>query len=188
MIQLASECLVFQNPNGDLIPCASELVSVELVGGEDLVDPEILKNAAATVLHYFRVELCRDTVTLGEFSEALERVLRKFGVSVQSKIKGAPETYAQAPVAVKSLVALAREAGNAGELAFFPRLREAVRDQLDQAPGLMCFSDLRACVKHLTGARRWSPRCQVLGDQIVEFLRGCVTNDNRGRKCALVVR
>jgi hypothetical protein len=96
---------------------------VRPVGGEDLVDPEILKNAAATVLHYFRVELCRDTVTLGEFSEALERVLRKFGVSVQSKIKGAPGTHAQAPVAAKSLVALAREAGNAGELAFFPVMK-----------------------------------------------------------------
>jgi hypothetical protein len=188
MIMLASECLWFKNAGDDLIPCAAELVSVELVGGSNLVDQEIINNAAVSVLHYFKVELCRDTVTLGEFSEALERVLKKFGVAIHSKLKSAPSTPAPAALADNSLAALAEEVGYAGELAFFPRLRSVVRLQLEQATTRLSFSELRQCVKQLTGARRWCPRCQNLGDDIVEFLRDCLTNDLHGRPCALVVR
>jgi hypothetical protein len=46
---------------------------------------------------------------------------------------------------------------------------------------------LRSCVKQLTGARRWGPRCQTLQDQIVEFLRNCFTSEANQPNCALLV-
>ena len=49
------------------------------------------------------------------------------------------------------------------------------------------FRGLRDCVKLLTGAKRWSPHCQSLNDQIVEYLRGCVGAETTGNRCALVV-
>jgi len=42
-------------------------------------------------------------------------------------------------------------------------------------------------VKRLAGARRWSPRCEQIEDQIVDFLRGCLTAEPEQNKCALVV-
>jgi hypothetical protein len=49
------------------------------------------------------------------------------------------------------------------------------------------FRGLRGCVKQLAGARRWSHRCERLQDQIVEYLRGCLTAEPEQNECALVV-
>jgi hypothetical protein len=42
-------------------------------------------------------------------------------------------------------------------------------------------------VKQIAGARRWSQRCERLQDQIVEFLRQCMTSETEKSGCALVV-
>jgi hypothetical protein len=49
------------------------------------------------------------------------------------------------------------------------------------------FRGLRGCVKQLAGVRRWSPRCEHLQDQIVAYLRGCLTAETEQNQCALVV-
>jgi hypothetical protein len=85
------------------------------------------------------------------------------------------------------LSALAGEVGQGYELLFFPRLRDAVRGQNHAAPTLLRFRGLRACVKQLTGARRWGPACQALNDQIVEYLRKCLHAEDRGDRRALIV-
>ena len=83
MIQLADDYLIFQLNNGESIPCSAELVSIELMGESAAsFDRELVQNAATAVLHYFKQELGQDSVTVGEFSAALERVLRGFGISV----------------------------------------------------------------------------------------------------------
>ena len=51
----------------------------------------------------------------------------------------------------------------------------------------MRFHGLRVCVKQLAGARRWSNRCELLQDQIVDYLRGCLTAETKENECALVV-
>src|SRR5271168_4434037 len=83
MIQLRPDCLIFQTSDGDQIPCSAEWVTLELMGdGAAWVDPQIVHNASAAVLHYFKHELNRDFVSVGEFAVALEKVLRGFGLSV----------------------------------------------------------------------------------------------------------
>jgi hypothetical protein len=185
MIQLHPDYLLFEMPNGDSVPCSAESVTVELIGdaAQDL-DPEIIKNAAAAVLHYFQQDLKRDHVSVGEFSDALERVLRGFGLQVSSPGKPAS---AEPPVR-SALDLIARETADAGELFFFQSLRDEVKQKLERAPaGRISFSGLRPCVKHLLGASRGSPRCEGLSDRIVNYVRGCLTQENSDRDCAVII-
>jgi hypothetical protein len=184
MIALAYDCLLFETSSGESIPFSAEMISVELSGdGIGVFDPEFLKHAASAVFHYFKHDLGRVTVTVGEFAGALEKVLRGFGLQSE------PETQnsAQRRVLKSDLRRLACESGKGFELFFFPRLRDELRQQLLRSPEVLHFRGLRSCVKQLTGARRWSPRCQSLHDQIVEFLRNCFTTEASQPNCALLV-
>ncbi len=215
MIKLHSDCLVFETPGGDHIPCSAEAVSVELLGDSAaVIDPEVVRNAAAAVLHYFRVEQGRESVTVGEFMVALKTALRGLGLNLSEAAEpvatmstitaetaatsavNAGATNAAAVVAVApgstrvtemDLRTLASESGTTFELSFFPRLREVMGEQMNQAPSVLRFIGLRSCVKQLTGARRWTHRCEALSDQIVTYLRECLSSRPTERGCALVV-
>ena len=198
MIKLHSDCLVFETPGGDSIPCSAEAVSVELLGDSAaVIDPEIVRNAAAAVLHYFRVEQGRETVTVGEFMGALKTALRGLGLNLSEAAEPAAATTTTieateaVPVAARvtemDLRTLAAESGTTFELSFFPRLREVMGEQLNRSPRVLRFIGLRSCVKQLTGARRWTHRCEALSDQIVLYLRECLSSRPPGRGCALVV-
>ncbi len=184
MIQLRSDCLVFELSTGEAIPCSAEMVAIEMMGdAASIVDPELIRNAAAAVLHYFKEEQGREYVSVGEFSLALERVLMAFGLEVKSEVAA----KAPANVAESDLRQLACESGKGFELVFFSRLRHEFDTQMDKAPQVLRFTGLRSCVKQLVGAQRWTGRCQQLSDQIVEFLRNCLDH-TAGRQCALVVQ
>ena len=186
MIQLHSHCLVFETANGEHIPCSVEDVSVEVIGeAADQLDHEIVRQAAAAVLHYFKVERKQTIVTIAEFTAALEGVLRGLGLIVTTSQPKPPPALA-GPVAETSLDDLAAETGAGGELLFFPRLREEMRQQLSQSPRLVRFNGLHDCVKRLVGARRWCDRCRAMSDQIVGYLRQCLDENHRA-DCALVV-
>lgn len=169
MIAIHSNCLLFRLANGESVPCSAETICIEIIGGADLrIDPEMLRHAAASVFHYFKYDLERESVTVGEFAGALERVLRNLGLTLYP---GGHERE----ILESDLSLLARESGVSLELLFFPRLRDELRFQLRQSPRLLRFRGLRGCVKRLTQARRWSPRCDALQEQIVEYLRQCLT-------------
>jgi hypothetical protein len=181
MIALRNDCLLFQLTNGESVPCSSAMITVEIVGGADSqLEPEMLRHAAASVFHYFKVELERESVTVGEFSLALEKVLHHLGYTIHT---GEPNSE----VHDTDLARLLRETGDGLELFFFPRLRNELRVQLRQSPRVVRFRGLRGCVKQIAGARRWSQRCEQLQDQIVEFLRQCMTSEAEKPGCALVV-
>jgi hypothetical protein len=184
MIALHTDCLLFQLTNGESIPCSPDTISVEIVGeASDLIDPEMLRHAATSVFHYFKIELAREIVTVGEFSLALENVLRHLGYTIQSGNETVPPTEKTDGT---DLQRLATEFADNLELFFFPRLRDELRAQL-RVSRLLHFRGLRGCVKQLTGARRWSNRCDKTRDQIVEYLRGCLTAEREKNRCALVV-
>jgi hypothetical protein len=184
MIALLSDCLLFQLTNGESVPCSAEMISVELVGGGDgLLDPEVLRHAAASVFHYFKAELCRESVTVGEFAGALEKVLRNLGFTIRA---GTVESRSR-ETSNTDLGLMAKESGGGFELLFFPRLRNELRTQLRHSPRVLRFHGLRGCVKQLAGARRWSGRCERLRDHIVDYLRQCLTAEPESTDCALVV-
>ncbi|HEY6169656.1 MAG TPA: hypothetical protein VI454_16575 [Verrucomicrobiae bacterium] len=184
MIQLNNDSLVFQLSNGDNVPCSVERFTIELIGeAANSIDSELIRNAAHAVLHYFKKDLQRDTVTLAEFAEALEKVLHSLGLKV-STVASADEP----PPVPSDLASIAAGSGGAFELEFFPRLRDTMRHRLTDSPRMVRFTGLRRCAKQLVGARRWSARCEQMSDQIVDFLRGCLTTEAAGRECGLVVQ
>ncbi len=184
MITLAADCLLFELATGESIPYSADMVSVELgVGTTDLFDAEFVRHATKAVFHYFKHELGRQTVSVGEFAGALEKVLRGFAATAQP----AAPPAAGARVLESDLCRLALESGPGRELVFFPRLRAELQQHLRQAPRMLRFRGLRGCVKQLTGAQRWSPRCQMLEGEIVAYLRQCLSAEPAPVEVALLV-
>ncbi len=183
MITLGSDCLLFEMHNGESVPLSAEMITVELTGNQsNYFDSHFVQHAAQAVFHYFKHDLGRLTVSVGEFAGALESVLRGFGVKAMSEAAPAP------PDVIESdLQQLASESGRGCELFFFPRLRDEMRQKLRKSPGVLRLRGLRPCVKHLAGAQRWSHRCQTLHDRIVEFIRESLQAEPRRGNCALVV-
>jgi len=183
MIALDSDYLLFELANGESIPFSSDMISVELSGESSIYfDQEFVHQAAASVFHYFKHELGREMVSVGEFAGALEKVLRGF-VEKSPKDKLA----ARPGISEFDLSQIATESGEGCELFFYPRLRSELHARLAESPRMVRFRGLRGCVKHLAGAQRWSPRCQQLHDGIVEFLRNCLSAEKEQKSCALLV-
>ena len=184
MIALAADCLVFQMAGGESMPFCSDMISVELMGDTSKwLDQEFVRHAAKAVFHYFQHELGRKTITVGEFAGAMEKVLSGFN------LKAPPPGAAEPALTVQEsdLSRLAGESGLGCELFFFPRLRDELRRLLQQGPSVLRFRGLRGCVKQLAGARRWTVRCQGLQDQIVSYLRQCLSTETTPAQFALVV-
>src|SRR5207248_639041 len=144
---------------------------------------EFIRHAANAVFHHFKNDLGQDIVSAAEFSGALEKVLLGFAVAARSGMAAKPAP----PVREADLRRLACESGKGFELIFFPLLRNEVRRHLRLAPRVLRFRGLRGCVKQLAGARRWSRRCQSLQDQILLYLRQCVTDHSRTAEISLIV-
>lgn len=184
MIALQSDHLIFQLTNGESVPCTAEMITVEIAGNAGgLLDPEALSHATASVFHYFKFELKRQCVSVGEFALALEKVLRNLGLTLYAD-EPPPLTE---PVLEADLGRVVGESADGLELFFFPRLRDELRARLRQSPRLLRFRGLRGCAKQLAGARRWSARCEEMQDQIVSYLRKCLTAEPEQKAFALVV-
>lgn len=184
MILLADNFLFFKLPSGESVPFSAEMISVELADGAGKpFEQDFVEHAAASVFHYFKHDLGRKTVSVAEFASAFESVLNGLGLKLDSgRVSESRDESAN-----KDLQLLAFHAGDACELAFFPRLRTAVHAQFQLTPRIVRFHGLRGCVKRLLGAERWSPRCDHLRDQIVEFLRRTLHKETAGSSCALLV-
>ena len=193
MILLRPDCLVFKTSAGESVPCSAHEVTVELIGDSaDWLDRELVEHAAEAVLHFFRIEKGQESVSVAEFSEALERALKGMGLDVKAGSPvGAPKAKLPSPVLPRVVEAdlqrLAGESSQGCELVFFPLLRETLRRELDGSPLVLRFRGLRPCVKQLAGARRWGAACQALNDQIVDYLRTCLNAEKHGADCGLVV-
>jgi hypothetical protein len=184
MITLASDCLLFELASGESVPYSADMVSVELEDDTaELFDEEFVRHAANAVFHYFKHELGRQTVSVGEFAEALEKLLRGFAATARQS-KGAD---LRPRVLESDLHLLARELGQGCELLFFARLRAELQQHLQQSPRVLRFRGLRGCVKQLTGARRWGLRCQELEGEIVAYLRQCLRATSAPDEFSLMV-
>lgn len=184
MIALGHDFLVFRLATGESLPLSAEMVSADIMaGGTPLFDPEFVDHAASAVFYYYKEELKRQTVTIGEFAQTLEKVLKGFKLPNPAESSSNGGT----PVRESDLCRLADESGSGCELFFFPRLRDELRHQLKESPSILRFRGLRRCVKRLTGAQRWCNRCQSLQDRIVDYLRECVTAEKNEKEFSLVV-
>jgi hypothetical protein len=187
MIQLHSDCLVFEMSGGDKIPCSVEKLTIEILADSlDQVDPEVIRQAATAVLHYFRDDLGREVVTVEEFTSALEQVLTSLGFQVEGS-NASVTSPPTAEVAEVDLVAMANDLGDGLELGFFTRLRDELRSRLAGTPKVVRFSGLRDCAKRLARVNRWCPRSLQVSDEIVSFLRDCWGAERPHQNCSLLV-
>ncbi|MEI9866629.1 MAG: hypothetical protein WDN00_19170 [Limisphaerales bacterium] len=105
-----------------------------------MIAPAILTPKCCTTpprpsFHYFKKDLDRETVTVGEFAGALKKVLRNLGHTLQ-----ADEFETRSPETIETDLGLfARQAGDSLELFFFPLLRDELRAQLRQSPRMLRF-------------------------------------------------
>jgi len=77
MIALAANCLLFKMATGESVPFSAEMISVELLGEtEKVFDPEFVSHAANAVFYYFKHELNRKSVTVGELPSRSKRCSR----------------------------------------------------------------------------------------------------------------
>jgi hypothetical protein len=182
VIALATDCILLKRSNGEFEPMDSHTISIEVVTeGQSPFDEEFVKEASAAVLHYFKKEEGRDSVTLGEFAAALEKVLMGFSPSLTKEVVKPTGSIVEA-----DMLAMISGSGEILELNFFPKLRQELRNQLRSAPQFLRFYGLRNCVLRLAGSRRWTHRCRRMEEQIVGFLRECLAVET-SVPCALVV-
>ena len=183
MIQLHPEYLIFRTTQGELIPCSAESVTIELIGdASSFLDPDTVREAAAAVVHYFKNDLGQHTVSVAEFSDALERALRCFGYQVSTT--AVENGRASVGTDLREVAA----ASDDFELCFFKQLRDEFRRQARESEEVVRFCGLRGCVKRILGAKRWGQRCEHFSDQIVDFLRNCLSIDGASPARGLVVR
>jgi hypothetical protein len=181
MIALAADCLLFRLENGESVPLCADMITLELRGNEEAeYDEEVLRQATGAVFYYFKHELNRQVVTLGEFAETLEKVIQGFDLGQRLKLE-------REGVVESDLGLLADECGMACELVFFPRLRDELRQHIKQRPQVLRFHGIRGCVKRLIGTRRWCARCEALRRHIIDFLRGCLNAEPANQTLRLVV-
>lgn len=184
MITLSEDCLLFELQSGESIPYSADMLTVEIMGDtSEWFDSDFVKQAAKAIFHYFRHDLGRQSITVAEFSEVLEKVLQ--GFRERSEQASAPSVTPG--VKESDLHRLARESADGCELFFFPLLRDELRQQLRTNPRMVRFRGLRDCVKELAGTQRWTVRCQSLEEQVVGFLRECLTAEARREEFAMVV-
>ena len=182
MIQLHPDCLIFRTSQGELIPCSAESVTIEMIGdASSIIDPETVREAAAAVVHYFKYDLHRETVSIAEFSDALQRALRCFGFDVTAS------TFENGVPVGTDLRELARAAEDY-ELMFFQRLREEFLRQAKQSKEVVRFWGLRDCAKQITGAKRWGQTSERFSEQVVDFLRNCLSIEPGAQSLGLIVR
>ncbi len=194
MIQLRSDCLVFEVESGDKIPCSVEKLTIEVLSDSlDKVDPDVIQQAAKAVLHYFKDDLGRETVTVQEFTAALEEVLKGLGFTVENgtatpgAVASSPPAPGPGEIVEANLEQMASEAGDDLELKFFPRLRSELKLLLEGTPRVVRFHGLRPCAKRLARVQRWCPRSEQVSDEIVAFLRDCWGVHGARPQCALMV-
>ena len=140
-----------------------------------------MREAAAAVVHYFKYDLHRETVSVAEFSDALQRALRCFGYDVTTN------TFEKGVPSGTDLRELARAAEDY-ELVFFQRLRTEFMRQTKESKEVVRFWGLRGCVKQITGAKRWGHTCERFSEQVVDFLRNCLSIEPGAQSRGLIVR
>ena len=186
MIQLHTDCLVFETSEGESIPCSAHDVTIELLGDAlNEIEPSLITEATEAVLYHFKIDLDRTSIKVSEFTIALEQILRGFGYKIMAA--GEEDEIANHSAAETDLHHLAHQAGEGLEMVFFCTLRDQIHADLHGQPELLKVKGLRDAVHKLTGTKNWGPRSQKLNDQIVDYLRHIVAQHQQEAKLTLMI-
>ena len=193
MIQLKTDCLIFQTNDGEQVPCSAEWVTLELMGegaqiGRSRSRPARLGGRPALFQARIAAAVCfrggiRRRVGKGPAQFRPERLCRS-----RSPVQARRRT-ARAP---RSWIAISERwppapPGRDSSCCSFRNCARNCNANWNNRPMCSASRGLRDCVKQLAGTPRWNRRCQNLNDQIVDFLRSCWQTESASQSCALVV-
>ncbi len=126
----------------------------------------LAEHVAQSVTSYLKNQCEEEVLGIVRLSKAVRSVLQMIGYA-----EVADHFVPQAPPLEISLVQLAVRAGCGYELLFFDLLRREVEDMRARGVAHFRFAGLRECVKKIRATRSWAGGCNLLGDEIVAFLR-----------------
>lgn len=185
MIRLESDLLMFETAEGELYPCSSALMHVDIMGEPtESVDSEMLQQAADAVYQYYQKDLGRRSVTVKEFSDTLKKALTGIGLLTPGD-KQVNIPLEQAELDLKRMVL---QSGISLELSLFPLLRHEMQRILALSPQVVRFTGLRAGIKQLLGVTRWNRSCQEANVRLVDFIRNAWRTDAAHSAATLVIQ
>ncbi len=123
-------------------------------------------HVAESVTQYLEAQTETNVLTRVRLETAVQSVLQVIGYAEVGRYFAVGR-----PVAEVSLEALAREAGNGYELAFFERLGRQIRELVQEKTCHFELVGLEPCVKLLRARKVWSRDCDALRAEIVSFAR-----------------
>jgi hypothetical protein len=122
---------------------------------------------------YLKGEYPDPTVTLAELYQLTAKAL--FGLGYPDLASRFAAIGSPKP-AVIDLDDLADRAGASFELSFFPSLKRELEQAVETGGHSIHLRNMRDGVKRLLCAKRWSPRCRGLNEQIVEIVEQVLQN------------
>ena len=140
------------------------------------------EHIARGVIEYLRQRFDRNTITLDELFQKIERTLQSIGFK-----DIAAELRAEPPPLRISLAELACEADQGYELSFLTLITQRIAEARRLSAAEINFSGLRQAVQLLLKSSRWDQRSRDLRDLIVTLVRSHVAASG-GEDIRVVIR
>lgn len=152
---------------GSLALCQKDWLKDTLTNAADGTDvpswmaEDISRGVESFLIHHYKGTV----IDSDELFDRIEKTLSSLGLKhVAEKIDKTPP-----PVRI-SLNELSRRAGAGYELVFFHLLRDQLNSATTGGATRIECHGLYSCVRRLSGAKKWSGKCDHLRDEINEFL------------------
>ncbi|MEI6871454.1 MAG: hypothetical protein WCL08_04160 [Verrucomicrobiota bacterium] len=141
-------------------------------------------DVARSVTDFLRVNEATQPYTMEHFTSAVNRVLRGIGYG-----EVAPYFLRSGLELRFSLFELVREVPPGFLLGFFKACEVACQKLLSSGlASRIVFEDLHPAVKLMLGRSHWSPYCQTVADELVDFLRASVLKAAGSGNVAFLIR
>jgi len=118
------------------------------------------------IVHYLENKCPLRVLTIEELHARVRRMLERIGCGAIAQ-----NLPLISPPVTLSLKRAAKEAGNGFELAFFNQIHDEIEDLRIHGVKELCFTGTRDCVKMLRGVERWTTPCELLHNEILDFLK-----------------
>jgi len=144
-------------------------------------DSWFTEDIAKGVILYLKKRFPGSSIDVKELFEKIDKTLRAIGFEhVAGHLE--PST----PPASLSLSRLAKNAGDGYELVFFQLLSERLGNLRDMGTSRLHCSELRDAVVSLCRAKRWSPKCERLQIEILEFVANQMARSSKSEVSLMV--
>jgi len=172
-------CLLFQLPSGESVPCSVEMIPSNSPVTPRICSTEVFAHAAASVFHYFKKELERETVTLANSPSRWKKFCAGSALSSRAGTLGKPPAEI-----VETTSAFRARIRRQPRTVLFPA--PARRTSRPTPPVAARFALLRTARLRQATHRRaaLSGRCEKLQDHIVEYPPRCLTAEPEQNDCA----